>query len=100
MANPQSGGQNGVAPGFDQQIYPQAGPGVYRPQDASKPFTVNEALPYTPFTSVFPFEPGKAMTTTLLLLLVTLDFERPPLPVAQYYHVLWFTSTNDLISGA
>lgn len=25
----------------------------------SRPFTLNEALPYTPFTSVFPFEPGK-----------------------------------------
>ncbi|KAI2617565.1 ARM repeat-containing protein [Hypomontagnella submonticulosa] len=65
MANPQSGGQNGVAPGFDQQIYPQAGPGVYRPQDASKPFTVNEALPYTPFTSVFPFEPDIISNPTI-----------------------------------
>lgn len=68
MANPQYNNNNGIAPQFDRQAYPQpgtsasstgAGTGAYQQRDVPKPFTLNEALPYTPFTSVFPFEPGR-----------------------------------------
>ncbi|KAI0890342.1 ARM repeat-containing protein [Annulohypoxylon maeteangense] len=68
MANPQSSNQNGIAPHFHQQGYPQPGPGsgVYQPQpNISKPFTLGEALPYTPFTSVFPFEPDIIRNPTI-----------------------------------
>ncbi|KAI1394077.1 ARM repeat-containing protein, partial [Hypoxylon trugodes] len=65
MANHQSSNQNGVAPHFDQQAYPRPGQGVYQSQDTSKPFTLNEALPYTPFTSVFPFEPDIISNPTI-----------------------------------
>ncbi|KAI5866641.1 ARM repeat-containing protein [Durotheca rogersii] len=57
MANLQPGPQNGIAPQFDRQAYPQPAGSAYQQQDGSKPFTLTEALPYTPFTSVFPFEP-------------------------------------------
>lgn len=60
MANSYHGDQNGMVPHFDQQAYPQASPDVLQRQNGSKPFTLNEALPYTPFTSVFPFEPGES----------------------------------------
>ncbi|KAI0175945.1 ARM repeat-containing protein [Hypoxylon sp. FL1284] len=65
MANPQSRDPNGIAPHLDQQLYPpqaypqpepSPSPATYH-RPSSKPFTVNEAIPYTPFTSVFPFEP-------------------------------------------
>ncbi|KAI1074975.1 ARM repeat-containing protein [Whalleya microplaca] len=49
MANENS--QNGIAPRYGQQPYPQQ-------PEITRPFTLEEALPYTPFTSVFPFEPG------------------------------------------
>ncbi|OTA94480.1 hypothetical protein M434DRAFT_394751 [Hypoxylon sp. CO27-5] len=65
MANPQSRNQNGIAPHFDQQTYPQPSPGVYQQQDNSRPFTLTEALPYTPFTSVFPFEPDIISNPTI-----------------------------------
>ncbi|KAI1209902.1 ARM repeat-containing protein [Annulohypoxylon truncatum] len=38
---------------------------MYQRQHASKPFTLNEALPYTPFTSVFPFEPDIIRNPTI-----------------------------------
>ncbi|OTB15507.1 hypothetical protein K445DRAFT_60767 [Daldinia sp. EC12] len=66
MANPYHIDQNGVAPHFDQQAYPhQPGPDVYQRQNGPKPFTLNEALPYTPFTSVFPFEPDIISNPTI-----------------------------------
>ncbi|KAI8965745.1 putative SCC2 protein [Daldinia sp. FL1419] len=65
MANSYYGDRNGMAPHFDQQAYPQAGPDVYQGQNGSKPFTLNEALPYTPFTSVFPFEPDIISNPTI-----------------------------------
>ncbi|KAI1799852.1 putative SCC2 protein [Daldinia bambusicola] len=57
MANPYYIDQNGMAPQFDQQGYSQPDPEVYQRQNGPRPFTLSEALPYTPFTSVFPFEP-------------------------------------------
>ncbi|KAI1335460.1 sister chromatid cohesion protein Mis4 [Xylariaceae sp. FL0016] len=55
---------NGIAPQYlQQQPQQQRQQGPHVPsaglphRDNSKPFTLNEALPYTPFTSVFPFEP-------------------------------------------
>ncbi|KAI1107450.1 ARM repeat-containing protein [Jackrogersella minutella] len=65
MANPQASNQNGIAPHFHQRAYPQPGPDVYQQQNISKPFTLNEALPYTPFTSVFPFEPDIISNPTI-----------------------------------
>ncbi|KAI0845149.1 putative SCC2 protein [Daldinia vernicosa] len=68
MANPYNGdqnGQNGMVPHFDQQAYPQASPDVLQRQNGSRPFTLNEALPYTPFTSVFPFEPDIISNPTI-----------------------------------
>ncbi|KAI5917781.1 sister chromatid cohesion protein Mis4 [Camillea tinctor] len=65
MAHPQPDSQNGIAPqygggigigggsGGSQQTYPQTGATSH---DNMRPFTLNEALPYTPFTSVLPFE--------------------------------------------
>lgn len=43
-----------------------------------RPFSLNEALPYTPFTSVFPFESGKSYlpAPARLLLAVFLEFAR------------------------
>ncbi|KAI1489482.1 sister chromatid cohesion protein Mis4 [Biscogniauxia mediterranea] len=65
MAHPQPGNQNGIVPqqygvgggggGGGQQAYPQAGAPTPT-HDNMRPFTLNEALPYTPFTSVLPFE--------------------------------------------
>ncbi|KAI1462070.1 ARM repeat-containing protein [Annulohypoxylon moriforme] len=69
MANPQSSNQNGIVPHFNQHGYPQPGPGsnMYQQpqQQTSKPFTLGEALPYTPFTSVFPFEPDIISNPTI-----------------------------------
>ncbi|KAI2780824.1 putative SCC2 protein [Daldinia loculata] len=65
MANSYHGDQNGMVPHFDQQAYPQASPDVLQRQNGSKPFTLNEALPYTPFTSVFPFEPDIISNPTI-----------------------------------
>ncbi|KAI1381775.1 ARM repeat-containing protein [Hypoxylon crocopeplum] len=79
MANPQSSNRNGIAPHFDQQAYPPTDPGAYQQRqyhqhqhqqqqqqrDNAKPFTFNEALPYTPFTSVFPFEPDIISNPTI-----------------------------------
>ncbi|KAH9909109.1 ARM repeat-containing protein [Xylariomycetidae sp. FL2044] len=67
MAHPPSNSQNGIAPppyglGYHrQQAHPQAASSRSHdnPAPASlRPFTLTEALPYTPFTSVFPFEPS------------------------------------------
>ncbi|KAI0898547.1 ARM repeat-containing protein [Annulohypoxylon nitens] len=70
MANPQSSNQNGIAPHFHQQGYPQPvrGPSAVmyqQHQNTTRPFTLNEALPYTPFTSVFPFEPDIISNPTI-----------------------------------
>ncbi|KAI0117256.1 putative SCC2 protein [Daldinia grandis] len=65
MANPYYGDQNGMVPHFDQQAYPQASPDILPRQNGPKPFTLNEALPYTPFTSVFPFEPDIISNPTI-----------------------------------
>ncbi|KAI0843195.1 ARM repeat-containing protein [Hypoxylon sp. FL0890] len=64
MASPQPS-QNGILPHYDQHAYPQPSPGVYQQQDNSRPFTLTEALPYTPFTSVFPFEPDIISNPTI-----------------------------------
>ncbi|KAI1143040.1 ARM repeat-containing protein [Hypoxylon sp. FL0543] len=65
MASPQSSNQNGVAPYYEQQAYPQPSPGMYQQQANSRPFTLTEALPYTPFTSVLPFEPDIISNPTI-----------------------------------
>lgn len=59
MASPWTNGiQNGNAPRQNQNPYTQ--PNAHRQdENQPRPFTLNEALPYTPFTSVFPFESGK-----------------------------------------
>jgi hypothetical protein len=58
MASPEDGQAQYIEPNMllqRQHHPPEPEP---EPQH-SRPFTLNEALPYTPFTSVFPFEPGK-----------------------------------------
>ena len=70
---------NGMAPQYEQSQYiepsmllqrqlqqppAQQPPAPSQPTEEAqdnrdRPITLNEALPYTPFTSVFPFEPGK-----------------------------------------
>lgn len=45
-----NGAQNGIAPSA-----PPSGPHP----TFSRPFTLQEALPYSPFTSVIPFESGE-----------------------------------------
>ena len=57
MATPKSGGQNGASNGVNPKAVapqPSAAPRVF-----SRPFEVLEALPYSPFTSIIPFEPGQ-----------------------------------------
>ncbi|KAI0022149.1 sister chromatid cohesion protein Mis4 [Xylariomycetidae sp. FL0641] len=55
MAYSQPAEQNGLAPPYSQLS--RARPGAVSPyRDNSRPFSLEEALPYTPFTSVFPFE--------------------------------------------
>ncbi|KAI0482476.1 sister chromatid cohesion protein Mis4 [Xylariaceae sp. FL0804] len=56
MAQPPLDGQDGIAPQYLQQ-QSQAQPRGLQQRDNSRPFTLNEALPYTPFSSVNPFEP-------------------------------------------
>ncbi|KAI0972695.1 hypothetical protein F4678DRAFT_48808 [Xylaria arbuscula] len=60
MAHSQPYYQNGVFP-HDVQQHPQQdqqslGPQPDEQQLRTRPFTLDEALPYTPFTSVFPFD--------------------------------------------
>ncbi|CAJ2501923.1 Uu.00g047760.m01.CDS01 [Anthostomella pinea] len=59
MAHPQPHDRNGLAPQYGQQLHPQSQsqPGAPN-RNSTQPFTLHEALPYTPFTSVFPFEFG------------------------------------------
>jgi cohesin loading factor subunit SCC2 len=52
MASQPPGAQNGGANG---QPPPGAGEGVAQ---FDRPFTLYEALPFSPFTSVIPFQPG------------------------------------------
>lgn len=78
MADPRTLGQNGFAPQYEQQqqfidpsalqhINPSAlqqpqqiqSHGLGQAQNSPRPYTLDEALPYTPFTTVFPFESGK-----------------------------------------
>lgn len=75
MADPRTLGQNGFAPQYEQQqqfidpsalqhINPSAlqqpqqiqSHGLGQAQNSPRPYTLDEALPYTPFTTVFPFE--------------------------------------------
>ncbi|OTB06349.1 hypothetical protein M426DRAFT_319081 [Hypoxylon sp. CI-4A] len=79
MANPQpSSNHNGTVPYYNQQTYRPPGSGAYHHQqqqqqyqqqqqqyDNTQPFTLNEALPYTPFTSVFPFDPDIISNPTI-----------------------------------
>ncbi|KAI0132176.1 hypothetical protein BJ170DRAFT_233871 [Xylariales sp. AK1849] len=60
MANPGPSYHNGMAPHYDQAQYvdPSALQQQVQGQNHPRPFTLDEALPYTPFTSVFPFESG------------------------------------------
>ena len=58
MATSQSGSQNGVPNGVNPNSVaprPSTAPRVF-----SRPFEVHEALPYSPFTSIIPFEPGQS----------------------------------------
>lgn len=72
MADPYFGGQNGGMPYYgqaqDPQTYHDAGQQqeqrVYNQyQTQRRPYTLHEALPYTPFTSIFPFHSGKSHPT-------------------------------------
>ncbi|KAI1881428.1 hypothetical protein JX265_000254 [Neoarthrinium moseri] len=78
MADPRTGSPNGFAPHYEQSQYidpsalqqpqfqfqpiqsqaPAQSPMLDQGRDANhpRPFTLDEALPYTPFTTVFPFE--------------------------------------------
>lgn len=76
------GDANGMAPQYEQSQYIEPSmllqpqhqqPPLQQPAAPSqplaeaqnnhdRPISLNEALPYTPFTSVFPFEPGKCRT--------------------------------------
>ncbi|RWA11292.1 hypothetical protein EKO27_g3799 [Xylaria grammica] len=60
MSHPQPFHRNGVSPHNAQQQQQQP-PGVQSDerQLRTRPFSLEEALPYTPFTSVFPFDSGK-----------------------------------------
>ncbi|KAJ8119650.1 hypothetical protein ONZ43_g3447 [Nemania bipapillata] len=65
MAHPQPFPRNGVSPHDAQhQQHQQQFPGVqsHERQLRTRPFTLEEALPYTPFTSVFPFDSGNNPT--------------------------------------
>lgn len=53
MAHPRSLSTNGAQNGTE----PPAQPYGHQPR-FSRPFTLQEALPYSPFTSVIPFESG------------------------------------------
>jgi cohesin loading factor subunit SCC2 len=62
MANPETVNQNGITPYYEQAQY--IDPSALQQQNnqtqsSARPFTLDEALPYTPFTSVFPFESGQ-----------------------------------------
>ncbi|KAK6081057.1 AT hook domain-containing protein [Seiridium cupressi] len=68
MANPTVGDQNGFTPHYEQQQQQYINPSALQQsqQDQShiqiqsrsypRPYTLDEALPYTPFTTVFPFD--------------------------------------------
>lgn len=59
MADPRGYDQNGGAPYYGHLQNAHAYQQGDRPQQSHRqPFTLNEALPYTPFTSVFPFQSG------------------------------------------
>ncbi|KAI0516743.1 hypothetical protein F5B22DRAFT_179241 [Xylaria bambusicola] len=53
MAHNQPYYQNGVLPNTEQQF---SGPPSQQSHNRTRPFSLDEALPYTPFTSVFPFD--------------------------------------------
>lgn len=53
MAHPRALNANGAQNGVE----PPAQPSGHQPR-FSRPFTLQEALPYSPFTSVIPFESG------------------------------------------
>jgi hypothetical protein len=72
MADPRTFVQNGFAPQYEQQqqqqfIDPSAlqqsqqihSHDRVQAQSIPRPYTLDEALPFTPFTTVFPFETGK-----------------------------------------
>ncbi len=67
MAHPQPYHRNGVSPQnanvqWQQQQQQQqqfSDPQSDEQQLRTRPFSLDEALPYTPFTSVFPFDSGK-----------------------------------------
>ncbi|KXJ95258.1 sister chromatid cohesion protein Mis4 [Microdochium bolleyi] len=68
MADQWAGGQNGGLPYYspapDQQPYQDGSQQQpYRAQ--RQPFVLSEALPYTPFTSIFPFESDIINTPTI-----------------------------------
>ncbi|KAI8635230.1 hypothetical protein F5Y19DRAFT_4846 [Xylariaceae sp. FL1651] len=55
MAHPHPYDQNGLLPhNVQQQLHPNTQPDGQ--QRRTRPFSLEEALPYTPFTSVFPFD--------------------------------------------
>ncbi|KAH6659658.1 hypothetical protein BKA67DRAFT_545280 [Truncatella angustata] len=66
MANPRAGDQNGFAPHYEQQQFidpsalqqpqPPQAQAKREEQNHARPYTLDEALPYTPFTTIFPFE--------------------------------------------
>lgn len=53
MAHPRSLSTNGAQNGVESPAQPSG----HQPR-FSRPFTLQEALPYSPFTSVIPFESG------------------------------------------
>jgi len=73
MADPYFAGQNGGVPYYgqaqDSQAYHDAGQQqeqLYNQYQAQRrPYTLQEALPYTPFTSIFPFQSDIINTPTI-----------------------------------
>ncbi|KAI0155009.1 hypothetical protein GGR57DRAFT_465752 [Xylariaceae sp. FL1272] len=60
MAQPHQFHQNGIPPQYAQHQQQQPGtasPAADAHRGRTRPFSLEEALPYTPFTSVFPFNP-------------------------------------------
>jgi hypothetical protein len=67
MAHPHPYSQNGISPHNVLQQQQQSS-SDFEPdgrQLRTQPFSLEEALPYTPFTSVFPFDSGKRCSCLL-----------------------------------
>lgn len=72
------------------------------PQYSQRAFTLDEALPYTPFTSVFPFESGKSYLPDPLTTYATAAsrdleiFHKLPCPFLEFESENWKDRTSAL----